>query len=91
MPYIALKAVKFDRSYNIGEEIPEEVIEPKMRKKLANCGILHKKSNGLLSVDEETFYSNPKNTIPLSKTGQSLDTDNREEKKSKTKNALKKV
>lgn len=42
MPYIALKAVKFDRSYAIGEVIPEAVIASEMAEKLIRCGVIQK-------------------------------------------------
>lgn len=42
MPYIALKTVKFDKSYVIGEIIQETVIAPEMIEKLVNCGIIQK-------------------------------------------------
>ena len=42
MAYIANRPVRFDRNYAVGEIIPEEVIEPKMIRKLQDMGrILH--------------------------------------------------
>ncbi len=38
--YIALKAVKFDKKYQKGEEVPENVIAPKMITKLERCGCI---------------------------------------------------
>lgn len=36
--FIANKAVRFDRNYKVGEIIPEEVVAPGMRRKLAEMG-----------------------------------------------------
>ena len=38
--YIALKAVKFDRKYQKGEKVPENVIAKDMINKLLRCGVL---------------------------------------------------
>lgn len=38
--YIALKAMKFDKSYQKGDRIPENVIEKDMINKLIRCGVL---------------------------------------------------
>lgn len=38
--YIALKAMKFDKSYQKGTEVPENVIAKDMRNKLLRCGAL---------------------------------------------------
>lgn len=38
MAYIANKPVRFDRSYAIGEVIPDEVIDPKMTNRLIDMG-----------------------------------------------------
>ena len=38
--YIAQKAMRFDKSYQKGEEIPENVIDKDMINKLLRCGVL---------------------------------------------------
>lgn len=38
--YIALKAMKFDKSYQKGDRIPENVIAKDMINKLLRCGVL---------------------------------------------------
>lgn len=38
--YIAQKAMRFDKSYQKGEEIPESVIDKDMTNKLLRCGVL---------------------------------------------------
>lgn len=38
MAYIANKPVRFDRNYQVGEQIPMEAIAPNMRKKLLDMG-----------------------------------------------------
>ena len=38
--YIALKKAHFGRSYEIGEEIPQGVIAPKIVSKLVRCGVI---------------------------------------------------
>ena len=38
MAFIANKPVRFDRDYRVGEVIPQEVIEPKMVRKLIEIG-----------------------------------------------------
>ena len=38
--YIAQKAIRFDKSYQKGEEIPENVIDKDMINKLLRCGVL---------------------------------------------------
>lgn len=38
MAYIANKPVRFDRTYAVGEVIPEGVIDPKMARRLADMG-----------------------------------------------------
>lgn len=38
--YIALKTMKFDKSYQKGTEVPENVIAKEMRNKLVRCGAL---------------------------------------------------
>ena len=38
--YIALKAMKFDRYYQKGDSIPENVIAKDMINKLIRCGVL---------------------------------------------------
>ena len=38
--YIAQKAMRFDKSYQKGEEIPENVIAKDMINKLLRCGVL---------------------------------------------------
>jgi len=38
--YIAQKAMRFDKSYQKGEEIPESVIDKDMINKLLRCGVL---------------------------------------------------
>lgn len=38
--YIALKAMKFDKSYQKGDRIPENVIAKDMINKLIRCGVL---------------------------------------------------
>lgn len=38
MAYIANKPVRFDRNYAVGEVIPDEVIDPKMTRKLTEMG-----------------------------------------------------
>ena len=38
--YIAQKAMRFDQSYQKGEEIPENVIDKDMINKLLRCGVL---------------------------------------------------
>ena len=38
MAYIANKPVRFDKDYSIGEIIPDEVIDSKMKKRLISWG-----------------------------------------------------
>lgn len=38
--YIALKPVKFDRHYMVGENVPKEVIEPNMIEKLVKSDVI---------------------------------------------------
>lgn len=73
MAYIVNKPVRFDRDYAIGEIIPEELIDSKMRKRLISWGkILYIEDrngdpdNGETiqdkSGDEEARASNKKNS-----------------------------
>ena len=36
MPYRAIKRIRFDRDYLVGEEIPDEVVDPARAKFLAD-------------------------------------------------------
>lgn len=52
MAYIANKPVRFDRTYAVGEVIPDEVIDPKMTRKLVEMG-------RIISVDLSPSSNNP--------------------------------
>ena len=51
--YIALKPVKFDRNYSIGEKIPNGTISPKVVKRLLEQGRIAKIDGGQADVDCE--------------------------------------
>ena len=42
MPYRALKRIRFDRDYLVGEEIPDEVVDPARAKFLADSNYIVK-------------------------------------------------
>lgn len=42
MPYIALKTVKFDKTYYAGDKIPDKAIAPDMVLKLMKLGLIQK-------------------------------------------------
>lgn len=52
--YFALKPVKFDKDYSIGEEIPEEVIAPNMVEKLIRCGVIQEAAEPDESLDRKS-------------------------------------
>lgn len=51
MAYIANKPVRFDKDYSIGEIIPDEVIDPEMKKRLISWGKILYIGNGYGSAD----------------------------------------
>ena len=53
MAYIALKAVKFDRSYVIGEIVPNEVISPSRINDLKKMEIIAEIPDPLPSTPED--------------------------------------
>ena len=55
--YIATKAVRFDRDYAVGEEIPEEVINPRNVKRLIEWGKIQRITNEE-AVDHERTRKN---------------------------------
>lgn len=55
MAYIANRPVRFDRNYAVGEVIPDEVIEPKMTRKLVEMG-------RIISVDIPASGNTAENT-----------------------------
>ena len=42
MPYRAIKRIRFDRDYLVGEEIPDEVVDPARAKFLADSNYIVK-------------------------------------------------
>lgn len=42
MPYRALKRIRFDRDYLVGEEVPDEVVDPARAKFLADSNYIVK-------------------------------------------------
>lgn len=54
MGYIALKGARFDRKYNKGETVPDNVIAPEMASKLVQCGILQKQAEAGEQARPET-------------------------------------
>lgn len=54
--YIAVKKCTFDKVYEKGELIPDNTIEPKMVKKLMQCGIINKTADSI-SEDEKLEVS----------------------------------
>lgn len=51
MSFIALNTIKFDRIYNKGEIIPDNIVEPKMEKFLIDCGKISRME--LVGFDDE--------------------------------------
>ena len=53
MAYIANKPVRFDKDYYVGEIIPDEVIDPKMKKRLMSWGKILYIINGKNSAENQ--------------------------------------
>lgn len=58
--YIALKPVKFDRHYIVGENIPKEVIEPNMIEKLIKSGVIQIQQDNELKNLKKNFEQQEK-------------------------------
>lgn len=57
MPYIALKPVKFDKQYNIGVIIPNEVVKSEIAGRLIRCGVIQEYTeNEPKSINLQNVY-----------------------------------
>lgn len=88
MAYIANKPVRFDKDYSIGEIVPDEVIDPKMKKRLIDWGKIIQVKLPINKEESEESAELPANKEESEENIQISDITI--ENKSKKKNAAKK-
>ena len=67
MAYIANKPVRFDKDYSIGEIIPDEIIDPKMEKRLISWGKILYISNENGNADNRESIQEENESVDVSK------------------------